>query len=193
MSKGEETRQAVLERATELARTLGLDGLTIGKLADELRLSKSGLFAHFRSKENLQVEVIDQARREFVEEVIVPAFEAPRGEPRLRALFDRWVRWGSREGGCFFVAVSAELDDREGPVRDAAVAAQRDFLDTLEQAVRIAIDEGHFGRDLDPRAFVFELESYLLGFQFMGRFVREPGAERLTRRAVDALIERSRA
>ena len=193
MGKGEETKQAVLERATALARTVGLEGLTIGKLAEELDLSKSGLFAHFRSKENLQLEVIEEARRQFVATVVAPALRAPRGEPRVVALIERWMVWGRQEGGCFFVAISAELDDREGAARDAAVAAQRDWMETLTQAARAAIQAGHFRADLDLAQFVFELESIFLGMHFMSRFVREPGAENYAERAIRALLERTRA
>ena len=193
MGKGEETKQAVLERATALARTVGLEGLTIGKLADALELSKSGLFAHFRSKENLQLDVIEEARRQFVATVVAPALRAPRGEPRVAALVARWMEWGRQEGGCFFVAISAELDVREGAVRDAAVGAQRDWMETLTQAARAAVQAGHFRADLDLAQFVFELESIFLGLHFMNRFVREPGAEEHAERAVSALLQRSRA
>jgi AcrR family transcriptional regulator len=192
MGKGESTRQAVLTRAAELARTVGLEGLTIGKLADELSLSKSGLFAHFRSKENLQLEVIDEARRQFVDQVVSPALRAPRGEPRVRALVERWMRWGRQEGGCFFIAASTELDDREGPVREAAVAASRDWMATLAQAVQAAVDEGHFRADVDVQQTVFELESIFLGTHFMGRFVRDPESERRAERAIEALLLRSK-
>lgn len=192
MGKGEETKQAVLERATAVARTMGLEGLTIGKLADELTLSKSGLFAHFRSKENLQLEVIEEARRQFIARVVVPALRAPRGEPRVLALVERWLAWGHEDGGCFFVAISAELDDREGPVRDAAVAAQRDWMETLHQAARAAVEAGHFRADLDLPQFVFELESIYLGMHFMTRFVREPHAREHGERALRALLQRSR-
>jgi len=192
MSKGEQTRQAVLTRAAELARTVGLEGLTIGKLADELQLSKSGLFAHFRSKEALQLEVIEEARRQFVAEVVAPALRAPRGEPRLRALVERWRAWGRKEGGCFFVAISTELDDRPGPARDAAVSAQRDWLATLAQTLRSGVEEGHFRSDLDVEQAAFELESLFLGLHFMGRFVREPHSDRLAEQAFEGLLARCR-
>src|SRR5687768_7437135 len=112
MSKGEDTRQAILGRSVELAARVGLEGLSIGRLAEELELSKSGLFAHFKSKENLQVETIRAAVGQFIEEVVAPALKAPRGEPRVRALVERWLGWGRREGGCFFLAAAYELDDQ---------------------------------------------------------------------------------
>src|SRR6188472_1566267 len=118
MAKGEETRQAILGRAYELANVVGVSGLSIGRLAEATGLSKSGLFAHFGSKEALEVAVVEEASRRFVQEVMVPALSHARGEPRLRALFENWVKWGQRPGGCFFVGVSTELDDRPGPPRD---------------------------------------------------------------------------
>src|SRR5688572_14945444 len=131
MRKGEATRAAILDRATQLARTAGVEGLTIGRLATELSLSKSGLFAHFGSKEALQVAVIEHAREQFVTRVIAPALKVTRGEPRLRALVDRWMTWGSDPGGCIFMALSGELDDRPGPARDALATALRDLLDAI--------------------------------------------------------------
>src|SRR5712691_7251134 len=125
MRKGANTRHAILTHATGLASQVGLTGLTIGALADHLRLSKSGLFAHFRSKEALQIQVLEHAAASFVEAVVRPALPLPRGEPRMRALFERWLEWdqsGALPGGCVFVAAATELDDRPGPVRAAGRA-----------------------------------------------------------------------
>ena len=144
MAKGEATRQAILAKAVSLAKLVGVSGLSIGRLAEITGLSKSGLFAHFGSKEALDVAVVDEASHQFVADVVVPALREPRGEPRVRAMFDRWSEWGSREGGCFFVGASAELDDRPGPARDRLVQAIRDWVDALATAARIAISEGHF-------------------------------------------------
>src|SRR5512138_1517343 len=157
VAKGEQTRQAILTRAFEIAKMVGLSGLTIGRLAEETGLSKSGLFAHFGSKEALEVAVVEEAGRQFVQEVMVPALRQPRGEPRVRALFERWLAWGERPGGCFFVGASAELDDRPGPPRDALVQAAKDWIDAIATAAEIAVSEGHFRADLDARQFAFEL------------------------------------
>ena len=188
MSKGEQTRQAILGRAFELASVVGVSGLTIGRLAEETGLSKSGLFAHFGSKEALDVAVVEEASRQFVQEVMVPALREPRGEPRVRALFDRWLVWGQRPGGCFFVGASAELDDRVGPSRDALARADKDWLDELAKAARIAVREGHFAATLDPDQFAFELNGIMLGFHQFHRFLREPEALARTRRAFDRLV-----
>src|SRR5690349_10613587 len=139
--KGERTRDAILDGALRLASELGLEGLSIGRLAEELDLSKSGLFAHFGSKEDLQIRTLERAAARFGEVVVRPALEAPAGEPRVRALFERWLEWPRRvrqPGGCIFVAAAAELDDRPGPARDRLVALQREWLGTLAGAARRA-------------------------------------------------------
>ncbi len=195
MRKGELTRQAILGRAVSLASEVGLDGLTIGRLADDLALSKSGLFAHFQSKEALQVQVLDAAAERFLEVVVRPALKAPRGEPRLRALFEYWLAWPQavpQPGGCLFVAAAVELDDRPGPARDALVRMQRDWLDTLATAVRAAVTEGHFGPATDPEQFAFELYGIMLGCHHAARLLRDPRALTHARVAFDALSNAAR-
>ena len=193
MTKGEETRQAILARAFELATVVGVSGLSIGRLAEATGLSKSGLFAHFGSKEALEVAVVEEASRQFVQDVMVPALRQARGEPRLRALFERWLDWGERPGGCFFVGVSAELDDRPGPARDALVQACRDWIDALATAARIAVSEGHLRPDLDPDQFAFELYGVMLGAHTFGRFLRDPAALDRARQAFERLLATSRS
>jgi len=193
VTKGEETRQAILARAFELATVVGVSGLSIGRLAEEMKLSKSGLFAHFGSKEALEVAVVEEASRQFVQDVMVPALRKPRGEPRLRALFDRWLQWGQRPGGCFFVGATAELDDRPGPPRDALVRAIKDWVDELAKATRIAVSEGHFRDDVDPDQFAFETYGLMLGGHTFSRFLREPKALDRARSAFEALIATARA
>lgn len=190
--KGEATRNAILDRAAELARTIGVEGLTIGRLAEDLQLSKSGLFAHFGSKEALTVAVIEHAREQFVAEVMAPALKAPRGEPRLVAMYERWVAWGKRPGGCLFVALAGELDDRPGPARDALAAALRDWLDGIAGAARIAIEEGHFRPDVDPQQVAFESYGIMLASHTVGRLVGDPKAGTKLRRAFEALQARCR-
>ncbi|HEY0254560.1 MAG TPA: TetR/AcrR family transcriptional regulator [Kofleriaceae bacterium] len=188
MNKGEATRQAILGRAFELASVVGVSGLTIGRLAEETGLSKSGLFAHFGSKEALDVAVVEEASRQFVQEVMVPALREPRGEPRVRALFENWMVWGARPGGCFFVAASAELDDRPGPPRDALVRALKDWIDELAKAASIAVREGHFHPSLDADQFAFELNGMMLSFHQFHRFLHESKALPRTRKAFERLI-----
>jgi AcrR family transcriptional regulator len=193
VTKGEETRQGVLNRAFEIAKVSGLSGLSIGRLAEEAGLSKSGLFAHFGSKEALEVAVVDEAARQFVQFVMAPALRQPRGEPRIRALFERWIQWGQRVGGCFFVGAIAELDDRPGPPRDALVQTCKDWLDTLATAARITVSEGHFRSDLDPEQFAFELYSVMLGYHAYQKFLREPASLARARGSFERLLTGARA
>jgi AcrR family transcriptional regulator len=192
MAKGEETRQAILSRAFELANVVGVSGLSIGRLAEATGLSKSGLFAHFGSKEALEVAVVEEASRQFVQDVMVPALRQPRGEPRVRALFERWLDWGKRPGGCFFVGACAELDDRPGPPRDALEQASKDWIDALATAARIAVSEGHFRADLDPQQFGFEIYGLMLATHTFNRFLHDPKAIERARRGFDRLLAFSR-
>lgn len=193
MRKGELTRQKVLEASVGLASRLGLDGLTIGNLADELGLSKSGLFAHFQSKEALQVQTLEAAAERFTEAVIRPALAAPRGIPRLRELCERWLTWPRvvpQQGGCLFVAAAVELDDRPGPARDTLVRVQRDWMDFLAGAVRIAVAEGHLKPRTDPAQFAFELYGVMLSTHHAHRLLGDPKATARARRALEDLIAR---
>src|SRR5688572_16256008 len=142
MAKGESTKDAILEAALSMATQTGLEGLTLGSLAKEVRLSKSGLFAHFQSKEQLELDVLETAVARFIETVITPALREPRGEPRVRALFERWLEWEDAPflpGGCPFISLANELDDKPGPVRERLVGYQRDWLQSLATAARIAM------------------------------------------------------
>lgn len=192
MAKGEQTRQAILARAFELAKTSGLSGLSIGRLAEDTGLSKSGLFAHFGSKEALCVAVVEEATRQFVAFVMAPALQQPRGEPRIRALFERWVLWGQRPGGCFFVAAIAELDDQPGPPRDAVVQATRDWLDALATAARIAVAEGHLRPELDPDQFAFDVYGIMLGFHAYQKFLRAADSLARARQSLARLLVSAR-
>lgn len=193
MAKGEDTRNAILARAFELATVVGVAGLSIGRLAEATGLSKSGLFAHFGSKEALEVAVVEEASRLFVQDVMVPALREPRGEPRIRALFEHWLAWGTRPGGCFFVNASSELDDRPGPPRDALVQASKDWIDELTKAAQIAVREGHFRADLVPEQFAFEEYGIMLGAHAFHRFLEEPTALDRARQAFERLLSAARA
>ena len=195
MSKGEETRERIIDRAFSIATRDGLDGLSIGTLASELGMSKSGLFAHFGSKEDLQIEVLRAASRRFEELVWRPAIKAPRGEPRVRKLLERWMRWinePSMPGGCVFVAAAAELDDKEGRPREFLVGEQKKLCAGLAKAARLAIEAGHFRLDLDCEQFAFDAYSVVLGYNFQRRLMRDPKAEARARRAIERLLVLSR-
>lgn len=194
-SKGEQTREAILNHALALATRVGFEGLTIGRLADDLRMSKSGLFAHFRSKEALQIETLRMAAARMIEDVVRPALAAPRGEPRVRALFERWLAWEQSPtlpGGCPFVTASFELDDRPGPVRDFVVQGFQDWIDTLAGAARIAVQEGHFRADLDCEQLAHDCNGIALAFVHGARLLRDPKAHARAERAFDALVRSAR-
>jgi AcrR family transcriptional regulator len=194
--KGERTRQAILTHALGLATKVGFEGLTIGRLAQDLKMSKSGLFAHFRSKEALQVEVLRQAEERFVETVIRPALTVRRGEPRVRALFDRWFAWEQSPplpGGCPFVAASFELDDRPGPAREFLVRGERDWFAMLANTARTAVEEGHFRSDLDCEQFAHDLYGVIYGYCHASRLMREPRARARAEAAFEALVRAARA
>lgn len=197
MSKGEQTRAAVLDEAARQVSLVGMNGLTLGLLAEKTGLSKSGLFAHFKSKEQLQVAVIDRAVELFAERVIRPALKTPRGEPRLRELFDRKLRWDSGDlslpGGCFFASVSAELDDAPpGPVRDRLVEVELDYADTLATVFRTGISEGQFRADADPEQYAFDIRGVLLSCHHASRLLADPKAQDRARTAFEALIRAAR-
>jgi AcrR family transcriptional regulator len=195
-TKGASTREVVLGHALALASEVGLEGVTIGTLAERAKMSKSGLFAHFESKVALQVAVIDEAADRFVRDVVAPALRKKRGEPRLRALLDNWSTWSNAEympGGCVFVASIADHDSTEGPVRDRLAETQRDWLETLTTAIRICIEEGHFRKDLDPSQLASELVTLAYGAHLMGRLLRDGSTEARHRAAVHRLLDDARA
>jgi AcrR family transcriptional regulator len=167
--KGDRTRNAILERAVDLASLEGLEGLTIGRLADELKMSKSGLFAHFGSKEELQLATIDLAKERFRDEVFKPALGTPRGYARLVAICRAWLDYIRRNvfaGGCFFAAASFEFDGRPGVVRDAIAKTMDEWIGAIEKAVRLAQDEGHLDPRVDPAQLAFEINAIFFGANF---------------------------
>jgi AcrR family transcriptional regulator len=195
VSKGKETRQAILDRAVALSSRVGLCGLTVGRLATDLEMSKSGLFAHFNSKENLQLQVLAWAAERFLEEVVRPAFKAPRGEPRVRLIFENWLRWAEARnipGGCPWVQYAAEMDDRHGPVRDLLVEHQRGWMGILGDCFRRAVAEGHLRQDLDCDQFAFELNALMLGWHHAARLLDDPGSETKARQGFENLLKNAR-
>src|ERR1700759_203645 len=196
MSKGEETRQRILARAGQLASQRGLEGLSIGELASDLGLSKSGLFAHLGSKEALEVEVLKTASLRFQTTVIKPALQAQRGTPRLRALFDNWLDWiadPSYPGGCIFLAAATELDDREGKARDYLAGSQRSLLQMIAKAARMAVEQGELAADLDCDQLAFDMLGIALAYNHNKRLLRERKAESRARTAFDRLLAEASA
>jgi AcrR family transcriptional regulator len=196
MRKGETTRLGILEHACALSAKFGLEGLSIGALAGSLGMSKSGLFAHFGSKSELQLALIEHAAGRFVEQVVKPALSAPRGEARLVELFERWLSWfrtSARDGGCFFVAAAAELDDRPGAARSRLLALQLDLVSVVAGVSRTAVESGDFALDLDPQQLAFELHGLLLSLHYYSRLLGDERAEARARAGFQALVARARA
>ena len=193
MSKGQQTKAAILDEAVGIASRVGFNALTIGQLAESTGMSKSGLFAHFRSKEALQLDTLHRAQERFNDLVIRPALSAPRGRPRVEALFDHWLEWETEAltGGCIFVTATIEFDDQPGPMRDAVVRCQQDWLEFVAAVARTAVTEGDFRTDLDTERFAFQLQGLMLGYHHAGRLMRDPRAREHTQRALDDLLDAS--
>jgi AcrR family transcriptional regulator len=189
--KGQQTRATILEAALALASHMGLEGLSIGALAEVTKMSKSGVFAHFGSREELQICVVREYHAKFEEEVFFPAMNEPRGLPRLHALFDRWVRRVSVEidSGCIYISGAVEFDDRPGPVRDALVTMVQTWQQALERAIHIAVDEGHLRADTDPAQMLFEVHGLILALHHDARFLRNPGAVERARAAFQRVLD----
>jgi AcrR family transcriptional regulator len=190
LQKGQQTRATILEAALGLASSMGLEGLSIGALAEVTQMSKSGVFAHFGSREELQISVIREYHAKFEEEVFFPAVREDRGLPRLRALFERWVKRVSIEldSGCIYISGAVEFDDRPGPVRDALATMVQAWHTALEKAIRIAIDEGQLRTDTDPLQMLFEIHGLILALHHDARFLRIPGALDRARHAFERVV-----
>jgi AcrR family transcriptional regulator len=192
-TKGEATRERILETAVRTASTVGLEGLSIGALARAEDMSKSGIFAHFGSKEELQIAVLEAAREGFIAAVLRPAFGQPRGEPRLSALFERWLDWEEGKinpGGCPFLMAAMEFDDRPGRVRDTVARIQVELSDSLRRVATSAIEAGHFRPDVDPVQVAFDLYGIILAFHLHHRLLERADARERARAAFRALLAR---
>ena len=188
--KGQQTRAAILGAALALASHKGLGGLSIGAIAEVLGMSKSGVFAHFGSREELQISVVREYHARFEDEVFTPALAAVRGVPRLRELFNRWLRRVSVEidSGCIYISGAVEFDDQPGPVRDALVGMVQTWQRALERAIRLAIDSGHFRADTDPAEVLFDMHGLILALHHDARFLRAPGAVQRAHAAFERVL-----
>lgn len=188
--KGEETRAAILKAALRHASTEGFAALTIGMLAEKTGMSKSGLFAHFGSKEELQLATLDEGVRRFNEAAILPALSAPRGLRRLLALFDHWLDWTGRAelAGCPMMTAMIEFDDKPGPLRDAVVEHMRRSQEGLVRAVRMAVETGEFAADTDPEQFAFELFGIIAASYRARNLFRDIDAHQRAKSAFDRLV-----
>ena len=191
--KGQQTRGAILDAAVRLASQVGLEGLSIGALAELAQMSKSGVFAHFGSREELQISVIREDHARFKDEVFMAAMQFERGLPRLRALFDGWVRRVSVEidSGCIYISGAVEFDDRPGPVRDALLAMVGDWQTALTRAIGMAIAQGHLRADTDAAQLLFEIHGLILALHHDARFLRNPGSVERARFGFERLLRDS--
>jgi len=190
MRKGEQTRAAILDAALDLASRDGLEGLTIGLLAERMQMSKSGVFSHFGSREDLQIAVIKEYHRRFEEEVFFPSIQEPRGLPRVRALFQRWVQRHSREiaSGCIYISGAVEYDDRPGPIRDELLQMVLAWRRALLRAARQAVEMGHLQPQTDCEQLVYEMRALILALHHDARFLKVTDAIERTERAFARLI-----
>jgi AcrR family transcriptional regulator len=178
LQKGRQTKQLIIDAALGLAEQMGLESLSIGALAEVTRMSKSGVFAHFGSREELQISVIREYHQRFSNEVFFPALNAPRGLPRVRALFANWMKRVAIEiqSGCIFISGAVEFDDRPGPVRDALASSVQTWLAAMHRAVVQAKQAGHLVPDADEAQMAFEIHGLLLALHYEARFLKNPGA-----------------
>lgn len=178
MQKGQQTKAAIVEAALGLSTQIGLEGLSIGVLAEVTQMSKSGVFAHFGSREELQISVIREYFSRFEQEVFYPALHEPRGLPRVKALFANWMKRVAVEihSGCIFISGAVEFDDRPGPVRDALANSVQTWLRALDRAVLMAKDIGHLKPDADAHQMAFEIHGLILALHYEARFLKNPGS-----------------
>lgn len=193
--KGELTRAAIVEAAMVIAAREGLEGLTIGALADQMQMSKSGVFAHFGSREDLQLAVLKEYVRRFVDDVLRPAVRKPRGLPRLEAILDRWVAFLAREIslGCIMIAGAVEYDDRPGPQHDEMVSIIAGWKAELLKAIRQAVRAGHLKREVDAQQMVFEIYGLMLAMHQDARLLRSADSAKRARAGLRRLLDDARS
>ena len=192
LHKGQQTKAAIVDAALGLAAQVGLEGLSIGAIAELMQMSKSGVFAHFGSREELQMSVVKEYHRRFEQDVFLPALREPRGLPRLRALFQRWMRQTATEieAGCIYISGAVEFDDRPGPVRDTLVGTVNTWQAAMHRAVQQAVDEGHLRADTDAAQLAFEIHGLILALHYEARFLRNPQGLARAERGFDDVLAR---
>lgn len=192
LQKGQQTKMTILDAALELATKMGLEGLSIGALAEATHMSKSGVFAHFGSREELQISVVREYFARFEREVFCPAMASPRGLPRVEALFANWMKLIAVEiqSGCIFISGAVEFDDRSGPVRDALSASVQIWLNALTRAVVSAKEHGHLAADTDVHQMAFEIHGLILALHYEARFLKNPGSLERTNKGFNNVLAR---
>ncbi|MEJ6021986.1 TetR/AcrR family transcriptional regulator [Ramlibacter sp. PS4R-6] len=192
LQKGQQTKAAIVDAALGLATQIGLEGLSIGALAEVTQMSKSGVFAHFGSREELQISVIREYHRRFEEEVFYPAMREGRGLPRLRQLFANWMKRTSVEidSGCIYISGAVEFDDRPGPVRDALASSVRTWHSAMKRAIQSAMAEGHLDTDVEEEQMLFEIHGLILALHYEARFLKDAGAYARANRGFENILRR---
>ena len=195
MHKGQQTKAAIVDVALSLATQMGLEGLTIGAVAEMAGMSKSGVFAHFGSREELQISVIREYHHRFEQEVFYPVLQQPRGLPRLRALFANWMQRTSAEidSGCIYISGAVEFDDRPGPVRDALASSVQTWMKALDRAVRMAVAQGDLGEHTDAAQVSFEIHGLILASHYEARFLKTTTALSQAHRSFEQILLRNAA
>ncbi len=195
MQKGQQTKAAIVDVALGLATQMGLEGLTIGAVAEMAGMSKSGVFAHFGSREELQISVIREYHHRFEVEVFYPVLQQPRGLARLRALFANWMQRTSAEidSGCIYISGAVEFDDRPGPVRDASASSVQTWMNALNRAVRMAVEQGELAKDIDPVQVCFEIHGLILASHYEARFLKTKNALAQAHRSFEQILLRNAA
>ena len=190
--KGQQTKATIVEAALGLATQIGLEGLSIGALAEVTQMSKSGVFAHFGSREELQISVVREYHARFEQEVFYPALQAPRGLPRMRVLFDNWMKRTSVEidSGCLYISGAVEFDDRPGPVRDAIASSVKTWLAAVHRAITNAQEEGHLDANANPEQVMFEIHGLILALHYEARFLRTPGSMQRAVQGFENILQR---
>jgi len=191
-TKAEQTKATIIDAALRLASQIGLEGLSIGAIAEVTQMSKSGVFAHFGSREELQISVVREYFYRFERDVFTPTLSAPRGLPRLRAMFANWTAQVAHEiqSGCIFISGAVEFDDRSGPVRDALEQSMKTWLAAVRRAVAMAIEEQHIHADTDPKQVVFEIHGLILAVHYEARFFKSPGSIGRAKTGFENLVNR---
>lgn len=193
--KGQQTKAAIVDAALGLATQIGLEGLSIGALAEVMNMSKSGVFAHFGSRDELQMSVIREYHTRFEQEVFFPALKAPRGLPRVRQLFDNWMQRTSVEidSGCIYISGAVEFDDRPGPVRDALASSVQVWLDAVRRAIEQAVEQGHLRQNTDAAQMGFEIHALILALHYEARFMCNPSSLQRAVKAFESIVAHNSA
>lgn len=190
MVKENDTKRSILHKGLEMASHLSLETLTIGLLAKEMKISKSGLFAHFKSKENLQLEILDYAAQHFTREVILPALKTERGMPRIRAIVENWTKWGSKfKGGCIFITATTEFNDRPGNIQNKLFDQQKQWVDVLRKIGETAIKARDIKPDTDCEQFAYDLYSLVLGHYYYSQLIEDPKIEQHKEKSLNQFLK----